>query len=230
MNYADLKARIRDLVDDPAGDEFCTDAYLQNKVAQRYDDLYNDLRNTGSSFDETVVEILNVQAGTKDLSAQDAPGKPLALLIRPRVFEWKLAGTDPINYAEAKLADRLRDVQANQFIESWEWREYVIYFTPAAVAVDIRIRGEFLFTALRDDADPIVAGQNMLSCLAYMTAELIGIVKGNKAWEDSYLRLGNQAFDVVAAMLTKADLQKTRRVGRQSRRQLPRGYVNFRSS
>lgn len=230
MNYGDLKARIRDLVDDPQGDEYCTDDYLQNKVAQRYDDLYNELRNTGSSFDEASVEILNVAAGTKDLSSYDAPGKPLGLLIRPTLFEWKLAGTDPLNYADATLVDRIRDVQANQFIESWKWWEYVISFTPAAVAVDIRITGEFLFTALKDDADPIMAGQNVVSCLAYMVAELIGIVKGNAPWENSYKRLGDLQFDAIASMLTKADLQKIRRVGRVSRREWPRSFVNFRSS
>src|ERR1700761_1841999 len=142
MIYSDLKARIRDLVDDPDG-EFATDDYLQSKVALAYDDLYNALRMTGAQFDETVVELINVQLGTSELSAYFASGKPLETLLNPKYFEWKLTGLDPTNYVEARLVDRVPDVQPNQWIAKWEWRKGNIFFTPVTTAVDIRIRGEF---------------------------------------------------------------------------------------
>jgi len=227
MDYTTLKSRIRDLVDDPAA-EYTSDDYLQNKVAQVYDDLYDKLRMTGAQFDEQVLELLNVPAGTSDLSNYGLSGKPLELLLNPKIFEYKLAGLDPTNYVEARLTDRLRDVQANRFIESWEWRRGVIYFTPPSVAVDIRIRGEFLFSALSSDSDIILAGKNVGACLAYWTASLIGIVRGNPQWERSYQAKGDEAFDNLALMLVKSDQPKVRRVGRMSRRQRPRQSMNFR--
>lgn len=217
MLYSDLKARIRDLVDDPTG-EVNTDDYLQAKVALSYDDLYNELRMTGAQFDQSVVELINVPAGASDLGAFFASGKPLETLLNPEIFEWKLTGLDPTNYKEARLVNKVPDVQPSQFIQSWEWRKGNIYLTPVTAAVDIRIRGEFLFSALKVDADPIQAGINVGNVIAYWTASLIGIVRGNPQWEKSYQLKGDRALDNIAIMLTKADQAKVVRVGRMSRR------------
>ncbi|HEV7523007.1 MAG TPA: hypothetical protein VGP89_18035 [Candidatus Angelobacter sp.] len=225
MLYSDLKARIQDLVDDPAG-EFCTADYMQAKVAQTYDDLYNKLRMTGAQFDESVIELTNVKAGTSDLGDYFASGKELELLLRPEIFEWKLTGQDPTNYREVRFVSKVPDVQAGQYIVSYEWRKGNIYFTPITAAVDIRIRGEFLFSALKEDANPIQAGINVGNVLVYWTCALIGIVRGNPQWEKSYQFKGDVAFDDIAIMLTKADQAKVQRVGRTSRRRSRnRGYT-----
>jgi hypothetical protein len=227
MLYSDLKARIKSLVEDDDG-EFVTDSYLQPKVAMAYDDLYNKLRMTGAQFDESVVELINVPAGTSDLSAYFASGKELELLLNPAKngFDWKLTGQDATNYTEARLVSKVPDVQAGQFITSFEWRKGNIYFTPITSAVDIRIRGEFLFSTLKADADPVQAGINVGNALVYWTAALIGIVRGNPQWEKSYQFKGDVAFDDIAIMLTKADQAKVQRVGRTSRRRSRhRGYT-----
>jgi hypothetical protein len=225
MLYSDLKARIRSLVEDD-GAEFSTDDYLQPKVAMAYDDLYNKLRMTGAQFDESVVELTNVKAGLSDLGDYFASGKELELLLNPKIFEWKLTGQDATNYTEARLVSKVPDVQAGQFITSFEWRKGNIYFTPITAAVDIRIRGEFLFSALKEDANPIQAGINVGHVLVYWAASLIGIVRGNPQWEKSYQFKGDVAFDDIAIMLTKADQAKVQRVGRTSRRRLRnRGYT-----
>jgi hypothetical protein len=227
MLYSDLKARIRDLVDDSEA-EFAKDDYLQSKVAIAYDDLYNKLRMTGAQFDESVVELINVPVGTSDLGAYFASGKELELLLNPSIdgFDWKLTGLDPTNYRTARLVSKVPDVQAGQFITSFEWRKGNLYFTPITSAVDIRIRGEFLFSALKADADPIQAGINVGNVIAYWTAALIGIVRGNPQWEKSYQFKGDSAFDDIAIMLTKADQAKVQRVGRTSRRRSRnRGYI-----
>jgi hypothetical protein len=221
MLYSDLKARIRTLVDDPDG-EVNTDDYLEAKVALSYDDLYNELRMTGAQFDQSVVELINVKAGVADLGDYFASGKPLETLLNPEIFEWKLTGLDPTNYVEARLVNKVPDVQPNQFIESWEWRKGNIYLTPVTTAVDIRIRGEFLFSALKADADPIQAGINVGNVIAYWTASLIGIVRGNPQWEKSYQLKGDRTLDNIAIMLTKADQKKIVRVGRVSRRRCNR--------
>lgn len=221
MLYSDLKARIQDLVDDPGG-EFCTAEYMQAKVAQTYDDLYNKLRMTGAQFDESVVELTNIKAGTSDLGDYFAPGKELEMLLNPSIFEWKLTGLDSTNYVEARLVGKIPDVQPNQYIGAYEWRKGNIYFTPVTAAVDIRIRGEFLFSALKEDANPIEAGKNVGNVLTYWTCALIGIVRGNPQWEKSYQFKGDLAFDDIAIMLTKADQGKILRVGRMSRRRTHR--------
>lgn len=226
MLYSDLKARVRSLVEDPDS-EFTTDAYLQDKVAMAYDDLYNKLRMTGAQFDESVVELTNVIAGASDLGAYFASGKELEMLLKPAQdgFDWKLTGLDATNYRPARMVSKLPDVQAGQLIRSFEWRKGNLYFTPVTTAVDIRIRGEFLFSALKADADPIQAGINVGNVLAYWTAALIGIVRGNPQWEKSYQFKGDLAFDDIAIMLTKADQAKVQRVGRTSRRRSrSRGY------
>jgi hypothetical protein len=219
MLYSDLKARIRDLVED-SGAEYTTDDYLQNKVAMAYDDLYNKLRMTGTQFDESVIELINVPAGTSDLGQYFASGKELELLLNvsPQGFDWKLTGLDATNYLPAKLVGKNPDVQPGQVIMSYEWRKGNIYFTPVTAAVDIRIRGEFLFSALKEDANQIQAGINVGNVLTYWTCALIGIVRGNPQWEKSYQFKGDLAFDDIAIMLTKANLAKVFRVARMSRR------------
>lgn len=227
MLYSDLKARIKSLVEDDDG-EFATDSYLQPKVAMAYDDLYNKLRMTGAQFDESVVELINVPAGTSDLGAYFASGKELELLLNPSKngFDWKFTGLDSTNYRTVNLVSKIPDVQAGQIIRSFEWRKGNLYFTPITAAVDIRIRGEFLFSALKADADPVQAGINVGNVLVYWTAALIGIVRGNPQWEKSYQFKGDVAFDDIAIMLTKADQAKVQRVGRTSRRRSRnRGYT-----
>jgi hypothetical protein len=219
MLYSDLKARIRDLVEDSAA-EFATDDYLQNKVAMAYDDLYNKLRMSGAQFDESVIELVNVPAGTSDLGAYFASGKELELLLNPahNGFDWKLTGTDLTNYQPVALVEKIPDVLPGQIITSYEWRKGNLYFTPVTAAVDIRIRGEFLFSALKEDANPIQAGINVGNVLTYWVSALIGIVRGNPQWEKSYQFKGDLAFDDIAIMLTKANMAKVKRVARMSRR------------
>lgn len=219
MLYSDLKTRIRDLVEDSAA-EFATDDYLQNKVAMSYDDLYNKLRMTGAQFDESVVELINVPAGISDLGAYFASGKELELLLNPvhNGFDWKLTGLDVTNYQPVALVQKIPDVLPGQLITSYEWRKGNLYFTPVTAAVDIRIRGEFLFSALKEDANPIQAGINVGNVLTYWVSALIGIARGNPQWEKSYQFKGDLAFDDIAIMLTKANQAKVQRVARMSRR------------
>lgn len=227
MLYSDLKTRIRSLVEDQDA-EFTTDSYLQDKVGMAYDDLYNKLRMTGAQFDESVVELTNIPAGTSDLGAYFASGKELEMLLNPSKngFDWKLTGLDSTNYRNVSMVSKIPDVQASQIIRSFEWRKGNLYFTPVATPVDIRIRGEFLFSALKTDADPIQAGINVGNVIVYWTAVLIGIARGNPQWEKSYQFKGDQAFDDIAIMLTKADQAKVLRVGRTSRRRSrSRGYT-----
>ena len=219
MDLTTLKSRLRALVDDPDA-TYATDAFLLPLINQKYEELYNRMLSTGAEFERKAVELFNVPAQTQDLSAYALTGQPLELMVQPLSLEWKMAGLDNTNYKTASLVDKVRDVAADQFISEWEWRAGIIYFTPSVLAVDVRIRGDFLFASLVSEGDQITAGKNFGHALAYGCAALIGLVRGNQAWVQAYTMLQDNAIDDVMQYLTRKDQAKVRRVGRTSRRKI----------
>lgn len=217
MDLATLKSRIRSLVDDTDA-SYATDAFLLPLINQKYEELYNRMLSTGAEFERKVNEILNVPAQTANLSDYVLPGQPLELMVQPLQFEWKQAGLDPTNSKTASLVDNVKDVIPDQLIDDWEWRAGVIYFTPCTLNVDIRIRGDFLFSALTTDSDAIAVTKNFGHALAYGTAALVGAVRGNQAWAQAYTLLQDNAVDDLMQYLTRKDQAKIRRVGRMSKR------------
>ncbi|PYP89418.1 MAG: hypothetical protein DMG65_13725 [Candidatus Angelobacter sp. Gp1-AA117] len=219
MDLTTLKSRLRALVDDPDA-TYATDAFLLPLINQKYEELYNRMLSTGAEFERKAVELFNVPAQTQDLSAYSLTGQPLELMVQPLSLEWKMAGLDNTNYKTASLVDKVRDVAADQFISEWEWRAGIIYFTPSVLAVDVRIRGDFLFASLVSEGDQVTAGKNFGHALAYGCAALIGLVRGNQAWVQAYTMLQDNAIDDVMQYLTRKDQAKVRRVGRTSRRRI----------
>jgi len=217
MDLSTVKSRVRSLVDDPDS-SYATDAFLLPLINQKYEELYNRMLSTGAEFERRVTELLNVPAQTTNLSAYALAGQALELMVQPLQFEWKQAGLDPTNYRIASLVDRVKDVIPGQLIDDWEWRSGVIYFTPSTLAVDMRIRADFLFAALNTDSDVIAVTKNFGHALAYGTAALVGAVRGNQAWAQAYTLLQDNAVDDVMQYLTRKDQAKVRRVGRMSRR------------
>ena len=223
MDLSTVKSRIRSLVDDPDA-SYATDAFLLPLINQKYEELYNRMLSTGAEFERRVAELFNVPAQTTNLSAYARPAQPLELMMQPLQFEWKQAGLDPTNYRIAPLTDRVADVIPDQLIQNWEWRSGVIYFTPCTLAVDIRIRGDFLFAALSTDSDVVAVTKNFGHALAYGTAALVGAVRGNQAWAQAYTLLQDNAVDDVMQYLTRKDQAKVRRLGRMSRRRTPNSF------
>lgn len=221
MNLAEVKSRIRALVDDPDG-TYVTDGFLAPLINQKYEEIYNRMLSTGAEFERRVVELANIPALTSDLSAYNLPGRELELMLQPLLLEWKQAGLDPTSYRTAALVDRVKDVVPGQTLDDWEFRSGVIYITPTSQAVDIRIRGDFLFAPLTAETDAIAAAKNLGHAVAYGTASLIGTVRGNQAWTQAYAILQDNAVDDVMQYLARKDQAKVRRVGRISRRGGPR--------
>jgi len=217
MDLSTVKSRIRSLVDDPDA-SYATDGFLVPLINQKYEELYNRMLSTGAEFERRVVEIFNVPPQTANLSAYALPGQPLELMIQPLQFEWKQAGLDPTNYRIASLVDKVSDVTPDQLIDDWEFRSGVIYFTPSVLAMDIRLRGDFLFAALETDSDVVAVAKNFGHALAYGTAALVGAVRGNQAWAQAYTLLQDNAVDDLMQYLTRKDQAKVRRLGRMTRR------------
>lgn len=216
MDLGTVKSRVRSLVDDPDA-SYATDAFLLPLINQKYEELYNRMLSTGAEFERKAVELFNVPAQTADLSAYVLSGQPLELMVQPLEFEWKQAGLDPTNYRIASLVDQVQSVVPGQIVDDWEWRAGVIYFTPCTLAVDVRIRGDFLFAALNTDSDVVAVSKNFGHALAYGTAALVGAVRGNQAWMQAYTLLQDNALDDIMQYLTRKDQAKIRRVARMSR-------------
>jgi hypothetical protein len=219
MDLTTVKTRIRSLVDDPDA-TYATDAFLLPLINQKYEELYNRMLSTGAEFERKVVELFGVAPQTPDLSAYNLAGQPLELMVQPLMLEWKLAGLDSTNYRQATLVDKKKDVIADQFIEEWEWRTGIIYLTPCVLAVDLRIRGDFLFDSLAADQDVVAVTKNFGHALAYGAAALVGAVRGNQAWMQAYTLLQDSAVDDVMLYLTRKDQAKIRRIGRVSRQRV----------
>ena len=223
MDLTTLKTRIRSLVDDPDA-TYATDAFLLPLINQKYEELYNRMLSTGAAFERKVIELFGVASQTADLSAYGLTGQPLELMVQPLMLEWKMAGLDNTNYRTAMLVDKKKDVIADQFVEEWEWRTGIIYITPCVLAVDLRIRGDFLFDSLAADQDVVSVTKSFGHALAYGVAALVGAVRGNQAWMQAYTLLQDGAVDDLMQYLTRKDQAKVRRVGRVSRRRIASSF------
>ncbi len=96
MLVSDIVSRVAALLDD--GEQtYCTDDWVLGFAQNEYEVLFNKLRLCGTEFDDVVIELPNVAAGTPDLSAFMASGQPLATLVQPRMIEWKPAGLPASN-------------------------------------------------------------------------------------------------------------------------------------
>jgi hypothetical protein len=224
MDLTTVKTRIRSLVDDPDA-TYATDAFLLPLINQKYEELYNRMLSTGAEFERKIVEIFSLAPQTPDLSAYNFTGQPLELMVQPLTLEWKQAGLDNTNYRTAALVDKVKDVVANQFVDDWEWRAGIIYLTPCILNVDLRIRGDFLFSSLASDQDVVSAAKNFGHALAYGASALVGVVRGNQAWAQAYTLLQDNAVDDVMQYLTRKDQAKIRRLGRVTRRKMPKPMV-----
>ena len=223
MDLTTLKTRIRSLVDDPDA-TYATDAFLLPLINQKYEELYNRMLSTGAAFERKVIELFGVASQTADLSAYGLTGQPLELMVQPLMLEWKQAGLDNTNYRTVTLVDKKKDVIADQFVEEWEWRTGIIYIAPCVLAVDLRIRGDFLFDSLAADQDVVSVTKSFGHALAYGVAALVGSVRGNQAWMQAYTLLQDGAVDDLMQYLTRKDQAKVRRVGRVSRRRIASSF------
>jgi hypothetical protein len=215
MNVDNITTRVQSLCDDTeATPEFCTRQYVLGHLNQAYDDVMLELDAADAAFDEEVVEIPNLPAGTHDLSSYGATSQPLERLIEPYAqgIEWKRAGDPDTSYAPVRKQDVKADVEPQEGISGFEYRGAVIYLTPSSSIVDLRIRGLF------EPAD-LTTGESEVRIpslgfvLAYKVAELIGIAKGVAWWADRYGRKASEATQNLANRLCKNDQGVVRRFG-----------------
>jgi hypothetical protein len=213
-----VKARVRNLLDDPQG-SYLTDDFVIPLIQEVYDDANSQLASTQSSWDIAVVECPGIVPGTPNLDPLQTGTGPLATLTdQPLRIDWKTAGDDPSYYQLVPNYEVLPDLQAQQGMAGWEWRSEVIWLTPSSIAVDLRIRGEFGPPALSTDNSVLISHPRIGYVVAYGTAALIATVRGNATWEKTYSEKALEGMDEIMEQLVRAEQGQCRRVGRQTQR------------
>jgi hypothetical protein len=227
MNWTlgQVKARVRNLLDDPQG-SYLTDDFITPLINEVYADVNSQLASTQSSFDISVVEVPGITPGTPNMSAFQKPGGPIAhLAAQPLRIDWKVAGNDPSYYQLVQNYGVLPDLQPQQGMAGWEFRSGIIWLTPSSIAVDLRIRGEFGFPPLSADDDVLLSHPRMGYVVAYGTAALIATVRGNPGWTTAYTAAAEQGLDEIMEQLVRSEQGQVRRIGRQTQTGAWRGNV-----
>lgn len=214
--FGQVKARVRNLLDDPQG-SYLTDDFIGPLVNEVYEDANSQLASTQSSYDIDVVELPEIPPGTPNLGPQRSESDPLARLsAMPERIDWKPAGTDPSYYQLVENFGVLPDLPAQQGIAGWEYRSGWIWLTPSSIAVDLRIRGEFQAKPLVSEDDVLTTHPRIGYVVAYGTAALIAAVRGNAPWLEAYDLKAAEGMDEIMGEMVRAEQGQVRRTGRQS--------------
>lgn len=211
-----VKARVRNLLDDPQG-SYLTDEFLAPLIQEVYEDANSQLASSQSSYDVSVVELPGIPPGIPNLSAyQSGSGALAQLAAQPLRLDWKPAGADPVYYRLATNYGVLPDLPPQEGIAGWEYRSNVIWLTPASIAVDLRVRGEFAPPPLNSDQSILVSHPRMGYVVAYGTAALVAAVRGNAPWVEEYESKATEGMDEIMSELVRMEQGQVRRTGRQS--------------
>lgn len=217
----DIITRVQFKCDDPDA-TYITSDYVLGFAQDVYEWLYNKLRLTDYQFDEQIIILPAVPAGTPDLVTFQQPSGPLEQLVQPRMVRWRLPGQDATYWiiADGPL-DEVRDVAAAGLpvLDSWAWTRYILRLSNFSTALDLEITGNFLFDPLTATDSPLEISQTANRVLSCKLASEVGKAKGNDKWMNSYSADADDALDDLMIEITKADQGKTHRVGRMSRRQ-----------
>ena len=215
---AQVKARVRTLLDDPQG-SYLTDNLLVPLISEVYDDANSQLASTQSSWDISVVEVPGIPPGTPNLAPwQVGSGLLGALTDEPLRIDWKPAGDDPSYYRLVRNYEVLPDLQPGEGVAGWEFRSQVVWLTHSSIAVDLRVRAEFAPPPLIADDSVLLSHPRIGYVVAYGTAALVATVRGNDAWTRQYEQKAMEGMDEIMEQLVRAEQGQVRRVARQTRR------------
>jgi hypothetical protein len=226
----DVKQRVRSLMGDPRG-SWITDAYVTPLIQQAYEDITQQLKNGSGKNLEAVIEALDIDAGTSDLSYLQSYGDPTAdPIVEPG--EWvgladpiklwvKMAGQLPAYYSEARgPRDTLPHgnppgVTPGFFSPrvTWAWIGNKISITPVAGAIDAQLYGRFNPPPLQQDTDPLVIYPKATAPVAYATASLVGVERSNPQVLQGYIERAQATVDNIIADIIRQSQGNPRRLG-----------------
>jgi hypothetical protein len=218
MQLLDIIARVQSKCDDPDG-TYLTSDYVMGFAQDAYEWLYDKMLTADSDFDQQVVILPAVAAGSPDLTQYQASGQPLATLVQPRMIRWRLPGQDATFFRRADgPLDYVRDMPAGiPQLDSWAWMRFSVKLSNFSTALDLEVSGDFLFDTLTSPDSQLQISINANRVLACKIASEVGKARGNDKWVTIYGADADDAFDDLMLAMTRAKQAKTHRVGRISR-------------
>lgn len=159
LQIKDIVARVASKHDDP-DQTYVMPEYVMGFVQDTLDWLFGKLRLANNQFDEQVIVLPNVNAGTPNLDAFMQTGQPLALMVLPKIIRWKLPGQLPIYWRQSDgPLDYPHDVDpGGPFLDSWSWRAYSIELAKFNANLDLEVTGDCMFAAANDpDAQVVIS-------------------------------------------------------------------------
>ena len=189
-------------------------------VQDVYDWLFGKLRLANNQFDEEVVILPAVMAGSPDLNQFQATAQPLAGMVLPKTIRWKLPGQSNLYWRMSSgPLDYPRELNpGGPFLDSWAWIRYSVKLAMFSTALDLEITGDFAFDPLTDPDAQIVMTQLANRTFSCKLASEVGKARGNDKWVATYGADADDALDDLTIALSKENQKKTHRVARMSRR------------
>lgn len=189
-------------------------------------DMELELQGLDLNFNTQVEIISDVPANTTDLSPYEIEGQPLFGMILPLAVEWRLVGQNQEQWQPVPQVDKVIDTDTGtgegtgpvtssvDVVESWEWRDGIIFISPCSQDVDFRVRFQGLPTTLNADSpnQPILG---LVNPLAYLVTEALLSARGGPAVpyaariHDRYTR----TIGVFRASQVKGKQSKVTRLG-----------------
>jgi hypothetical protein len=112
MTVQDIITRVQSELEDATGESGSdwTDAdYIIGKLVTIGDDIAIRLQLLDLNYSTVEVILPNVAANTVDLSAYQANGAPLSMMILPKSVEWRLVGENQQQWTFAQQVDKVID-------------------------------------------------------------------------------------------------------------------------
>lgn len=206
--------------------------YWLDLINQAYEDIAQQIKNGSGKNLEAVIEVLNVPAGTTDLSGYQkygdltvvppVPRGPLAGLFHPLKIWVKSAGQLPQYYTLAKgPRDTLPHINppgitpgtyAVRITSAWIGNKLTI--TPVAGAIDVQVYGRFDAPRLVADTDNLVLYGNMTFVLAYGACSLAGVERTNPGILAGYAERATASMDNIVADIIRQSQREPRRIAK----------------
>ena len=199
---------------------YVTDDVVLGLLPEAYDWIFNKLEIADSQFDQSIVVLPAVPAGTPDLSVYQADGQPLASLLQPRMIRWRIPGQSALYWRRADgPLNTPRDMPAGGLpaLDSWAWVKYQIALSAFSTALDLEVTGDFIPDALAGPDSQILLGKNITRALTCKLSCEVGKRRGNDKWVTVYGADADEAIDDVAIAMVKARQANPARVGKMSR-------------
>jgi hypothetical protein len=175
LNVGEVVQAIGALNDDPANQVIDKD-YCLPFINLAWMDIAAEFNALGLQYQEEVVVLSAVPAGTSDLSTFQAAGELLESIVLPTLVEWKRTEEEDTQYREVALREKLPDVQTeDQGISAYQWRKGKVIVTPSSIAVDIRVTFKAYSLDFVDPVTSIIVGAGNL--IAYKASEMLNSPK-----------------------------------------------------